>query len=87
VRRADERYLTHDEVEALADAAGKFRPVILFLAYTGVRFGEMAAMRLGQVDLLRRRATISEAVAEVGGHIVFSTPKNVFGKRFGVPAR
>jgi integrase len=67
--------LTHGEVEALADAAGKFRPVILFLAYTGVRFGEMAALRLGQLDLLRRRATLSEAVAEVAGRMVFSTPK------------
>ena len=75
VHRADKRYLTHDEVDALADAAGEFRPVILFLAYTGVRFGEMAALRVGRLDLLRRRATISEAVAEVAGRMVFSTPK------------
>jgi integrase len=85
VRRADKRYLTHDEVEALADAAGKFRPVILFLAYTGVRFGEMAALRLGQLDLLRRRATISEAVAEVGGRIVFSTPKTHQSRTVPIP--
>jgi integrase len=85
VRRADKRYLTHDEVEALADAAGKSRPVILFLAYTGVRFGEMAALRLGQLDLLRRPATISEAVAEVGGRIVFSTPKTHQSRTVPIP--
>jgi integrase len=73
------------EVEALADAAGKFRPVILFLAYTGVRFGELAALRLGQLDLLRRHATISEAVAEVGGRIMFSTPKTHQSRTVPIP--
>jgi len=71
--------------EALADAAGKFRPSILFLAYTGVRFGEMAALRLGQLDLLRRRATISEAVAEVAGRMVFSTPKTHQSRTVPIP--
>jgi integrase len=85
VHRADKRYLTHDEVDALADAAGGFRPVILFLAYTGVRYGEMAALRLGRLDLLRRRATISEAVAEVAGRIVFSTPKTHQSRTVPIP--
>jgi integrase len=40
---------------------------VLFLAYTGVRFGEMAALRVGRLDLLRRRAIIAESVTEVHG--------------------
>jgi integrase len=56
-----------------------------FLAYTGVRFGEMAALRLGQLDLLRRRARISEAVAEVGGRMVICTPKTHRSRTVPIP--
>ena len=38
----------------------QYRLVVLFLAYTGVRFGEMAALRVGRVDFLRKRAVIAE---------------------------
>jgi len=36
---------------AAADTLG-----VLFLAYTGVRWGEMAALCVGRLDLMRRRA-------------------------------
>lgn len=39
-----------------------YRLVVLFLAYTGVRFGELAALRVGRLDLARRRATIAASV-------------------------
>jgi integrase len=38
---------------------------VLFLACTGVGFGEMAALRAGRVDLGRRRAVIAESVTVV----------------------
>ena len=69
-------FLTVDQVERLADAAGEYRLVILFLAYTGLRFGELSALRVRRLDLMRRRAEIVEAVAEVGGRAVLSTPKS-----------
>jgi integrase len=69
-------YLTHSQVDDLAAATGRYRLAILFLAYTGVRYGEMAALRIRSLDLLRRRAVICEAVADVNGRAVFSTPKN-----------
>ena len=78
-------YLTHADVDALATEAGDYRLVVLFLAYTGVRFGELAALRLSHLDLLRRRATIAEAVAEVHGKAVFSTPKNHQTRRVPIP--
>ncbi|HEY0498188.1 MAG TPA: site-specific integrase, partial [Kutzneria sp.] len=55
---------------------GRDRLAILFLAYTGVRYGEMAALRVRNLNLLRRRALIAEAVVDVNGHAVFGTPKN-----------
>jgi integrase len=44
-----------------------YRLVVLFLAYTGVRFGEMAALRVARLDLRRRRAVITESVTPVAG--------------------
>jgi integrase len=53
-----------------------YRLAVLFLAYTGVRFGEMAALRAGRVDLERRRAVIAESVTVVQGRgLVWGTPK------------
>lgn len=44
-----------------------YRLVVLFLAYTGVRFGEMAALRVDRLDLRRHRAAIVESVTPVQG--------------------
>ncbi|HJX44339.1 MAG TPA: tyrosine-type recombinase/integrase [Geodermatophilus sp.] len=75
ITRDEPRFLTRDEVERLADAAGTDGDVIRLLAYTGLRFGEMAALRVRRVDFLRRRLTIAESVTEVAGQAVFGTPK------------
>ena len=56
-------------------ASDQYRLIVLFLAYTGVRFGEMAALRVRRVDFLRRRATIAESVTVVGGQQIWGTPK------------
>lgn len=60
VREGPFRYLAAGQVEALADAAGPGR-----VAYCGLRWSELAALRVGQVDLLRRRLTIEEAATEI----------------------
>jgi integrase len=49
--------------------------MVLFLSYTGVRFGEMAALRVGRVDFLRRRALIAESVTPVKGVMTWGTTK------------
>jgi integrase len=74
-RRADPRFLTRAEVERLADAAGEYSVVVRLLAYTGLRFGEMAALRVHRVDFLRRRLTVAESATEVGGTVEYGTPK------------
>lgn len=66
-KHADRGYLTHRQVVALA-AAVEFRPeVVRFLAYTGLRWGEAAALRVQDFDMLRRRVNISRSVTEVSG--------------------
>jgi hypothetical protein len=39
------------------------------------RWGEAAALRVGRVDLQRRRLSIDEATSEVRGEVIFGTPK------------
>jgi len=51
--------------------------VVGFLAYTGLRFGEMAALKVSSIDTNRRRVFVDEAVSvsEVNGRIVWGSPK------------
>jgi integrase len=69
-------YLSHEQVELLACEVDPYGSVVRFLAYTGLRWGEMAALRVGSFDMLRRRVNVREAVAEVKGRLVWSTPKS-----------
>ncbi len=63
-----------------------YRLVVLFLAYTGVRFGEMAALRINRLDLRRGRAAIVASVTPVQGQgLVWGTPKNHQRREVPIP--
>lgn len=81
----DKRFLTHAQVADLADAAGEHGLAIRVLAACGLRYGELAALRVGRVDLLRRRLQIAESVTEVGGRVVFGTPKSHASRSVPLP--
>ena len=69
-------YLTHQQVGALATASGKHdEGLVLLLAYTGLRWGEAIGLRVRDLDMLRRRATISENAVQSGTRIYVGTPK------------
>jgi integrase len=54
----------------------RYATLIRLAAYTGLRAGEIGALRIGRVDLDARRLTIAESVTEVQGHgLVFGEPK------------
>lgn len=82
------RYLTGVQVEHLAEAAGDDgRLAVLVLAYCGLRWSELAGLRVGRVDLMRRRLTIAEAMTEVNGaRIVWGVPKTYETRTVPVPA-
>lgn len=73
-KHADRGYLTHRQVMALASAVARNSEVVRFLAYTGLRWGEMAALRIQDFDMLRRRVNVSRSVTESGG-LAWGTPK------------
>lgn len=68
-------YLSHDEVQRLADASGKYSTLILTAAYTGLRWGELTGLRVRHIDALRRRLQIVENAVRVGGGVHVGTPK------------
>jgi hypothetical protein len=68
-------YLTHEQVSALARAAGEFEGMVLMLAYTGLRWGEVVGLRVRDLDMLRKQATISENAVQSGKQVHVGTPK------------
>ncbi|MGZ6877075.1 MAG: tyrosine-type recombinase/integrase [Nocardioidaceae bacterium] len=83
--RADPRFLTADEVERLARAAAPHTGLVLVMAFTGLRFGEVAGLRVRRVDLARRRLDVVEILTEVGGRLVAGTPKTHQRRSVPVP--
>jgi integrase len=83
----EKRFLTHQQVANLADAAGDYGLAVRVLSYCGIRYGELAALRVSRVDLLRRRLDIAESVTEVAGKAVFGSPKNHQRRSVPLPRR
>jgi integrase len=88
--RKDITALTEPEIRRLAEVAreqhGDFgdeaAALILFAAYTGLRPGELAALRWCDLDIPNRRATISRALDGQGG---IKPPKNGKPRRIVLP--
>ena len=78
-------YLTHDQVDQLAREAGDNGPMVLLLAYCGLRWGEAAGLRVRDCDLLRRRVSIVQNAVEVGANVHVGTPKNHKQRAVPVP--
>lgn len=92
--KTEKRFLTAEEVFRLADAAaeypipevgGQYRTLVLVLAFCGLRWGEVAGLKVGRVNLLKRRLLVAETVSEVGGHLVWGTPKNHQARSVPIP--
>lgn len=61
-------FLTAEEVRAVAEAIHPhFRVLIYTAAYTGLRAGELGALRRKRVDLLRGRLYVEEALKDLTG--------------------
>ncbi len=63
-----------------------YRLVVLVLAYCGLRWGELAALKAGRVDTGRRRLEVVESVVEVDGVLVWGVPKGYERRSVPVPA-
>ncbi|MDP8927029.1 MAG: site-specific integrase [Actinomycetota bacterium] len=87
LRPAKRRFLTQGQVAALANAIyPNYRVLVLVLAYSGLRWGEAIALRRGRCDLLRRRLHVLESATEVGGDLLWGSPKTHRVRSVSLPA-
>ncbi len=88
IETPERRFLAPAEVEDLADAIdARHRTLVLTGAYTGLRFGEMAALRTDDLDPLRRTLRVDEQLSRQGSSRMVSGPlKTRKAKRtIGIP--
>ena len=77
-------YLTAAHLHALAREAGRYGPLVLLLGTAGLRWGEAVALRVSDIDFLRRRIELHRNAVTVGGQgAVVGTLKS--GKARTVP--
>ncbi|MFE9296309.1 tyrosine-type recombinase/integrase [Streptomyces niveus] len=72
----DHVYLTHAQVDRIANAAGEYRLLLLLLAYTGLRWGEVSAVTVGALDIGARRLAVRQAYKKTREHgLILGMPK------------
>ncbi|MFE9766829.1 tyrosine-type recombinase/integrase [Streptomyces sp. NPDC005808] len=71
----DHVYLTHAQVDRIAEAAEEYRLLVLLLAYTGLRWGEVSAVTVGAVDTAARRLAVRQAYKKTRGGLILGLPK------------
>ncbi len=87
-RHAEMQIATPEQVADLAAAVGpRWEALVFAAAYTGLRWGELAGLRRGDVDLEHKLVTVDRKLGEVNGELSFSPPKTAAGKRtIGMPS-
>jgi integrase len=99
-RRDEMVFLTADEVLKLAHhVANPPRParhaqkhwpayslLVRLVAFTGLRAGEIASLRVGRVNPLHGRLQVAESVEEVHGQLVYGPPKTYAHRSVPIPA-
>lgn len=79
-------YLAHPQVWTLGDTIDpRYRTLVLFLAYTGLRFGEAAALTVHDLNLLRRQVHVRQQVTEVGGKLTWTPTKGKQARHVPIP--
>lgn len=74
VARKEPVFLTHEQVDRLAEGCQGFELLIRLLAYTGLRWGEATALQVKRLDLMRRRLEVVRTAIDLG-EVSYGTPK------------
>jgi integrase len=85
VGTVEQRFLTLEQLRALADAAGQYRPLVYVLGTCGLRFGEVAELRWRDVLLDKKSIRITRSVVLVDNKFVVGTPKGGKGRTVSLP--
>jgi integrase len=60
--------------------------LVRLTAWTGLRAGEVGALRLGRIHLPESSLDVAESVGEIAGELVYGLPKTYARRRVPVPA-
>ncbi|MFS0900297.1 tyrosine-type recombinase/integrase [Mycolicibacterium litorale] len=85
VATVEQRFLTLEQLHALADAAGDHRTLVYVLGTCGLRFGEVAELRWRDLDLDRLTIRITRSVVLVDNRFVVGSPKGGKGRTVSLP--
>ncbi len=66
IDETEKRYLGAQQLQRLADAAGEDGALVLLLGFTGLRFGEAAALTVRDIDLEHGRVRVHRSVYRGG---------------------
>jgi integrase len=81
-QRTEMAFLSAAQVRQLADEiTPHYRLMILFAAFTGLRAGEVAALRVGRLDLMRRTVHVAESASVVTGKGIVYGPTKTYAVR------
>jgi integrase len=77
LHKLEQLFLTPAQVNDLAAKLDWHDALYVRMAAgTGLRAGELVALRVRDLDLLRKRVIVSRSVADVRGKLIFQTPKS-----------
>lgn len=86
IPRTEAEFFEPDVVERIASSVGEpYDLFVLLLGKLGPRYGEAAALRRRSVNLLARRLTVEESLAEVSGRMVFGPTKTHAVRKLPLP--
>jgi integrase len=84
--KQETNHLTAEEVERLAKAAGPNHDTLVYLlAYGGLRWGEVVALRRARCNLLKKSIDIRESASEADGRLHFGSTKTYEARTVPLP--
>ena len=69
----------------LADESGHYHSLVLLLGVGGLRWGEAAALRMSDIDFLRRRVELHRNAVKVNGRTHVGTLKSNHNRTVVLP--
>ncbi len=82
IEAGEMRFLDRREIGELLSAMDPhYRPLVIVASATGLRFGELAALRVKHVDQLRRLVAVKEGMTDVEGKLSFGPLKTAASRR------
>jgi integrase len=78
-------YLTAAQLSSLAEESGRYRSLVLLLGVGGLRWGEASALRVSDVDFLRRRIELHRNAVAIGKHFEVGSLKSNKNRTVALP--